>query len=148
MALRIAAASASRIARPQKNPSLFSAPHHNLNILKLHNPPRHPHANAFRKPGTLHPSFSLSNIIIIDVKRFIFRDLIVLGYAHKLNPHMLNFLCFLFLAGSQCYIRAISEAAAEPAISKKEEEEQWKIKMLYDGDCPLCMREVHLCLFK
>ncbi|XP_061369643.1 uncharacterized protein At5g50100, chloroplastic [Gastrolobium bilobum] len=50
--------------------------------------------------------------------------------------------------GSQCHIRAISEAAVEPAISKKEGEEQfsrdWKIKMLYDGDCPLCMREVNM----
>ncbi|GAU42296.1 hypothetical protein TSUD_136820 [Trifolium subterraneum] len=40
-------------------------------------------------------------------------------------------------------IRAISDAAV---VSKKEEEEEqspkdWKIKMLYDGDCPLCMRE-------
>ncbi|MQI72041.1 DUF393 domain-containing protein, partial [Escherichia coli] len=36
----------------------------------------------------------------------------------------------------------------EPAISKKEGEEQspkdWKIKMLYDGECPLCMREVNM----
>lgn len=51
---------------------------------------------------------------------------------------------------SQRYnIRAISsEAAVEPEISKKEQNElpndDWKIKMLYDGDCPLCMREVLL----
>lgn len=38
----------------------------------------------------------------------------------------------------------------EPAVSKKVENEEempnkdWKIKMLYDGDCPLCMREVGL----
>ncbi|GAU42297.1 hypothetical protein TSUD_136830 [Trifolium subterraneum] len=43
-------------------------------------------------------------------------------------------------------IRAISDAAV---VSKKEEEEEqspkdWKIKMLYDGDCPLCMREVNM----
>ena len=35
---------------------------------------------------------------------------------------------------------------AEPVTQKREDEEQssqnWKIKMLYDGDCPLCMREV------
>ncbi|KAJ1387160.1 Thioredoxin-like superfamily [Sesbania bispinosa] len=53
------------------------------------------------------------------------------------------------VTGSRCHIRAISEAAVEPAISKKEGEEQqspenWKIKMLYDGDCPLCMREVDM----
>ncbi|XP_057442999.1 uncharacterized protein At5g50100, chloroplastic [Lotus japonicus] len=48
--------------------------------------------------------------------------------------------------GSQCHIRAISEAAAvEPAISKKEGDgRDWKIKILYDGDCPLCMREVNM----
>ncbi|CAI8583875.1 unnamed protein product [Vicia faba] len=51
--------------------------------------------------------------------------------------------------GSQCYIRAISETSVESSFSKKEEEEQqlpkdWKIKMLYDGDCPLCMREVNM----
>lgn len=37
----------------------------------------------------------------------------------------------------------------EPEISKKEQNESpkdWKIKMLYDGDCPLCMREVFLYL--
>ena len=34
----------------------------------------------------------------------------------------------------------------DPIAPKKEDEEQlsenWKIKMLYDGECPLCMREV------
>jgi hypothetical protein len=29
------------------------------------------------------------------------------------------------------------DAGKEPSDSN------WKIKMLYDGDCPLCMREVH-----
>ncbi|KAK2388716.1 putative thiol-disulfide oxidoreductase DCC [Trifolium repens] len=51
--------------------------------------------------------------------------------------------------GSQCYIRAISDAAVESRVSKKQDEEEqspkdWKIKMLYDGDCPLCMREVNM----
>jgi len=39
----------------------------------------------------------------------------------------------------------------EPEISKKQKNDSpkdWKIKMLYDGDCPLCMREVLLYLFK
>lgn len=27
---------------------------------------------------------------------------------------------------------------------KKEDDESWQIKMLYDGDCPLCMREVNM----
>ncbi|CAK9177324.1 unnamed protein product [Ilex paraguariensis] len=43
-------------------------------------------------------------------------------------------------------IRAIQGAAADPVTPKKEDEEQlskeWKIKMLYDGECSLCMREV------
>ncbi|KEH35065.1 thiol-disulfide oxidoreductase DCC [Medicago truncatula] len=103
MSLRIAAVSASRIAKPH-NPSspLFSPPFNNPKF-QLH---RLPHANAFpplpiRKPG------------------------------------------------SQCYIRAISDRAVESTISKKEEEgeqspKDWKIKMLYDGDCPLCMREVNM----
>ncbi|XP_065619962.1 uncharacterized protein At5g50100, chloroplastic-like isoform X2 [Quercus suber] len=45
-------------------------------------------------------------------------------------------------------IRAISEATVDPLTPKKEDEEQspqnWTIKMLYDGDCPLCMREVNM----
>lgn len=51
---------------------------------------------------------------------------------------------------SQRYnIRAIStESTVQPEISKKEQKElpndDWKIKMLYDGDCPLCMREVNM----
>ncbi|KAK3225382.1 hypothetical protein Dsin_005244 [Dipteronia sinensis] len=50
----------------------------------------------------------------------------------------------------QNQIRAIQEATANPLNPKKEYDqkkeqpspENWKIKMLYDGDCPLCMREV------
>ncbi|CAJ1975190.1 unnamed protein product [Sphenostylis stenocarpa] len=48
---------------------------------------------------------------------------------------------------SHRHIRAISEATAEAEISKKQQGESskdWKIKMLYDGDCPLCMREVNM----
>ncbi|KAK4803641.1 hypothetical protein SAY86_003458 [Trapa natans] len=43
-------------------------------------------------------------------------------------------------------IRAIQEATAEAVNPKKEERssQDWKIKMLYDGDCPLCMREVDM----
>ncbi|KAK4486096.1 hypothetical protein RD792_008764 [Penstemon davidsonii] len=44
-------------------------------------------------------------------------------------------------------IRAINGSAV--AQKKKENEESsssenWKVKMLYDGDCPLCMREVDM----
>ncbi|XP_065876248.1 uncharacterized protein At5g50100, chloroplastic [Euphorbia lathyris] len=47
-------------------------------------------------------------------------------------------------------IRAVDEATVDPITSKKQNGEQspspqnWKIKMLYDGDCPLCMREVNM----
>ncbi|CAK9169390.1 unnamed protein product [Ilex paraguariensis] len=50
--------------------------------------------------------------------------------------------------GFKYSIRAIQGAAADPVAPKKEDEEQltkeWKIKMLYDGECPLCMREVNM----
>ncbi|CAA6657224.1 unnamed protein product [Spirodela intermedia] len=38
-----------------------------------------------------------------------------------------------------------TESKLEPAVQSKEDEspaKEWKIKMLYDGECPLCMREV------
>ncbi|XP_022924663.1 uncharacterized protein At5g50100, mitochondrial [Cucurbita moschata] len=45
-------------------------------------------------------------------------------------------------------ICAISESAVDPVSSNREHGERspesWKIKMLYDGDCPLCMREVNM----
>ncbi|TYJ41558.1 hypothetical protein E1A91_A03G030600v1 [Gossypium mustelinum] len=51
--------------------------------------------------------------------------------------------------GFKYQIRAIQEVTADTVKSQKgkEDDEQnspqnWKIKMLYDGDCPLCMREV------
>ncbi|XP_021719001.1 uncharacterized protein At5g50100, mitochondrial-like [Chenopodium quinoa] len=47
-------------------------------------------------------------------------------------------------------IRAIQDTTLNPVTPKKDEEKKqdydqnWKIKMLYDGDCPLCMREVNM----
>ncbi|WRX18862.1 DCC1-like thiol-disulfide oxidoreductase family - like 2 [Theobroma cacao] len=50
-------------------------------------------------------------------------------------------------------IRAVQEATADIVSSQKAKEDDddeqqspqnWKIKMLYDGDCPLCMREVDM----
>ncbi|KAL7222891.1 hypothetical protein ACSBR1_024557 [Camellia fascicularis] len=45
-------------------------------------------------------------------------------------------------------IRAITGATVDPVAPQKEDEERssenWKIKMLYDGECPLCMREVNM----
>ncbi|XWS60682.1 hypothetical protein CRYUN_Cryun07bG0057100 [Craigia yunnanensis] len=53
--------------------------------------------------------------------------------------------------GFKYQIRAIQEATTDTITSQKgkEDDEQqspqnWKIKMLYDGDCPLCMREVDM----
>ncbi|XP_009610588.1 uncharacterized protein At5g50100, chloroplastic isoform X1 [Nicotiana tabacum] len=48
--------------------------------------------------------------------------------------------------GPRYSIRAISETNVDPVAQKKDNEghENWKIKMLYDGDCPLCMREVDM----
>ncbi|MED6134626.1 hypothetical protein PIB30_038721 [Stylosanthes scabra] len=76
---------------------------------------------------------------------------------HNLSPtfHNINLLPShsnpITKPGFQWHIRAISEAAVEAASSKKEGEDHqspnnkdWKIKMLYDGDCPLCMREVDM----
>ncbi|KAF3437089.1 hypothetical protein FNV43_RR19842 [Rhamnella rubrinervis] len=70
--------------------------------------------------------------------------------AHKshLSPQRFKPL-HLHQPGSKFPIRAISEVpAADPISTKREDEEStrqtWKIKMLYDGDCPLCMREVNM----
>lgn len=50
------------------------------------------------------------------------------------------------IPGVRFSIRAINGTAVDPVAPKKEGQqpssENWKIKMLYDGECPLCMREV------
>ncbi|XP_052181335.1 uncharacterized protein At5g50100, chloroplastic [Diospyros lotus] len=50
--------------------------------------------------------------------------------------------------GLKFSIRAVHQVTADPVAPKREDEEQssenWKIKMLYDGECPLCMREVNM----
>lgn len=49
-------------------------------------------------------------------------------------------------------IRAIHQPQLLPEATRKGDDDvkseprDWKIKMLYDGDCPLCMREVICCL--
>ncbi|KAH7857115.1 hypothetical protein Vadar_009164 [Vaccinium darrowii] len=51
-------------------------------------------------------------------------------------------------SGFKYPIRAIHEATVDPVVSRKDEEgkspDNWKVKMLYDGECPLCMREVNM----
>ncbi|KAJ4875932.1 Uncharacterized protein Rs2_40950 [Raphanus sativus] len=50
--------------------------------------------------------------------------------------------------GFRYQIRAIQGASVDPVTQLKNNDEpkpeNWKIKMLYDGDCPLCMREVNM----
>lgn len=53
------------------------------------------------------------------------------------------------ILGFRFSVRAIQEATNEPITPTKGSNEarlqsppDWKVKMLYDGDCPLCMREV------
>lgn len=80
--------------------------------------------------------------LIYDVKRIVVRKffrLLQLLYCH-VNVDGL-------FAGFRDSIRAIHEATVDPITTKKQDEKEesqqnWKIKMLYDGDCPLCMREV------
>ncbi|KAK6153331.1 hypothetical protein DH2020_012970 [Rehmannia glutinosa] len=51
-------------------------------------------------------------------------------------------------SGVKFSIRAINQTAVDPLASNKgtqeESSENWKIKMLYDGECPLCMKEVNM----
>ncbi|EYU29936.1 hypothetical protein ABFS82_04G167300 [Erythranthe guttata] len=51
-------------------------------------------------------------------------------------------------SGLKFSIRSINGTAADPMAPKKENQEpssqSWEIKMLYDGECPLCMREVNM----
>lgn len=57
---------------------------------------------------------------------------------------LVSVLCWF--PGVKFSIRAINGTAVDPVAPKKDNwepsSENWKIKMLYDGDCPLCMREV------
>lgn len=79
-----------------------------------------------------------------------------LYFSLLLLMHTYNMKCSVFwsvtlvllilVAGLRYPIRAIHGATAEAVAPKKAGEEKsyqdWKIKMLYDGECPLCMREV------
>lgn len=56
--------------------------------------------------------------------------------------------------GFRFSVRAIQEATTTPITPLKGENGEqmqsppnWKVKMLYDGDCPLCMREVCNCVY-
>ncbi|KAE9453795.1 hypothetical protein C3L33_14329, partial [Rhododendron williamsianum] len=51
-------------------------------------------------------------------------------------------------SGLKYPIRAIHEATVNPVAPSKDDAgkspDNWKVKMLYDGECPLCMREVNM----
>ncbi|XP_022135551.1 uncharacterized protein At5g50100, mitochondrial [Momordica charantia] len=71
------------------------------------------------------------------------------NHLPKLRLHRTPFSAFpTNPPGLKYQICAVSGAAIDPVSSNKENGERspetWKIKMLYDGDCPLCMREVNM----
>lgn len=148
-AAAVASASSSQIGR-RRSPLILSiprhftlnSPYHSKTLLPI---PVHQPTGEFL---SLSPSiFIYFSLLSITQKNFYFWASVFLKY---MNGVSLQLLRSSRDAGFQCQILAISRAAAEPAISKKEDKEEqspkdWKIKMLYDGDCPLCMREV--CLF-
>ncbi|CAM6021502.1 unnamed protein product [Sphagnum balticum] len=65
-----------------------------------------------------------------------------------------NGLCLLisglwsvFEVGDHSYVGTATNQCCmilKPAGGKEPSDSNWKIKMLYDGDCPLCMREVNM----
>ncbi|KAL6281168.1 hypothetical protein ACE6H2_018049 [Prunus campanulata] len=69
---------------------------------------------------------------------------------HQNQPQTFTSAAPIHQPGFKSARRAISGAAADPITPPKKGDDQeptpqnWKIKMLYDGDCPLCMREVDM----
>ncbi|CAH2072441.1 unnamed protein product [Thlaspi arvense] len=67
--------------------------------------------------------------------------------SHRFNP---KFNPQVVPNGFRYQIRAIQGASADHVAQLKNHDDpkpkpqNWKIKMLYDGDCPLCMREVNM----
>ncbi|KAL8159210.1 hypothetical protein V2J09_000747 [Rumex salicifolius] len=63
-----------------------------------------------------------------------------------LSPSYPSRVCFNGKLGFRTPIRALQETSFEPVTSNKEggDSPNWKVKMLYDGECPLCMREVNM----
>ncbi|KAG7612478.1 Thioredoxin-like superfamily [Arabidopsis suecica] len=78
-------------------------------------------------------------------------------WKHRRNPSLRslsrhfnpNFNHRIIPTGFKYQVRAIQGTSTDPVVTplKNREEpkpQNWKIKMLYDGDCPLCMREVNM----
>lgn len=67
-------------------------------------------------------------------------------WIYTIGLNLGNVLIPCKCSGEKYRIRAVSGMAVDPVAPKKETEEpsteNWKVKMLYDGECPLCMREV------
>lgn len=57
----------------------------------------------------------------------------------------------ILIVGFKHQVRAIQGTSTDSVTPLKNRDEpksqNWKIKMLYDGDCPLCMREVYISFF-
>ncbi|KAJ8553818.1 hypothetical protein K7X08_024496 [Anisodus acutangulus] len=74
--------------------------------------------------------------------------LIFTAKSHTSSKFLPNPIPLLNQNGPTYSIRAISGTTVDPVATKKKNEDQspenWKIKMLYDGECPLCMREVDM----
>ncbi|KFK26638.1 hypothetical protein AALP_AA8G274400 [Arabis alpina] len=70
-------------------------------------------------------------------------------WKHRRNPCLRSlsnhFNPRIIPRGLKYQVRAIQGASVDPVAPLKNPHPQnWKIKMLYDGDCPLCMREVNM----
>ncbi|KAH6758368.1 putative thiol-disulfide oxidoreductase DCC [Perilla frutescens var. frutescens] len=64
------------------------------------------------------------------------------------NPFLKSTPIPHYQSGVRLSIRAVNGTAVDNLAPKKETPEasleNWKVKMLYDGECPLCMREVNM----
>ncbi|CAL9241425.1 unnamed protein product [Arabidopsis halleri] len=74
----------------------------------------------------------------------------VINSISSMIPKVFHYivLIMILLVVIKYQVRAIQGASVDPVVTplKNREEpkpQNWKIKMLYDGDCPLCMREVN-----
>ncbi|KAK9747952.1 hypothetical protein RND81_02G025900 [Saponaria officinalis] len=85
-----------------------------------------------------------ANLGAISAKSFLNTPKTFLNHPHFSFPNHVT------KSGYSYSIRAIQGTSVEPISLKVDEKEKqnggqnWQVKMLYDGDCPLCMREVNM----
>uniref|UniRef100_A0A3Q7FQ61 Thiol-disulfide oxidoreductase DCC n=2 Tax=Solanum lycopersicum TaxID=4081 RepID=A0A3Q7FQ61_SOLLC len=93
---------------------------------------------AFRAASS--PVFRRANISLFSLPPYITTKSPYSKFLPNPNPNLLN------QHGPRYSIRAISGTTVAPNkdINEEKSPENWKIKMLYDGECPLCMREVDM----